>query len=214
MPTAKTLAKLPRRAVCNKCGKEKPREQMVVVRLRKENVYLLRPRCKDCHNKAERGHRRQYKTNYLRKWRKNNPSLYESYWKQPSQEEKDRTAARAQTRFRKKHHSILIQGRMNRRGMGISIAQAEELLEKYGPAYPSRMGLTPEGLRECERIRSTYRRNGWPVDAFRIRLMVYEDGHHIKPSRQRPPFQAASRKMKNWWQRKKKATPSYMPAAA
>ncbi|MEK6323591.1 MAG: hypothetical protein AABN33_18275 [Acidobacteriota bacterium] len=189
---------LPSEYGCNLCGLTKPVAEMVLVRLRREKAYLLRPLCKDCHNQRERGHRREWKTKYLRGWRFRNRQLSDSYWRgNPAVKEKARI--RAAARFEKKHEAILIQGRLNRRGMGVSLKQAEELLQRFGPCYPSRLGLTPRGLRECERIRAGLRRRRTKrISTFEIRLMVYEDGLHIKPGRQTKPFLKAAERLREW----------------
>src|SRR6185295_11057083 len=72
---------LPSEGFCSHCGKLKPIGEMLVVHRKREGDYYMRPRCKQCHNKRERGHRREYKRNYLRAWRKRNAALNESYWR-------------------------------------------------------------------------------------------------------------------------------------
>jgi hypothetical protein len=82
--------------------------------------------------------------------------------------------------------------------MRVSINEAKNLCRKYGPCYPSRFGLTPKGLLECERIRSRSRRGKKPLKSIEIRMMVYEDGFHKSPSRQRAPYQAAAERLRQW----------------
>lgn len=194
-----TRADMPREYGCIQCKATKPIAEMVVVHRKKTNDYLLRPRCKSCHNSRERGHRREYKRNYLRRWRKWNPELNESYWRQAAEQNRSITNAGARARFRREHSSILIQGRLRRRlGICVSITEARRLAKKYGPCYPTRFGLTPAGLRECERIRSRMRAAGKSYRLIEIRMMVYEDGHYMKPSRQPIPFRRAAEQLRRW----------------
>ena len=67
---------------------------MIVIRQKKQRNILLRPRCKKCHNRRERGHRREYKTAYLRRWRDYNAELVESYWKKRAREDVNACARR------------------------------------------------------------------------------------------------------------------------
>ncbi len=176
---------------------------MIVVFKRKEKQFLLRPRCKDCHNKRERKNRREYKREYLRKWRSENSELNRSYWKDnPVYREKFRV--NAYKRFIKNHETILIQGRFARRGRSITLYQAKELLKIFGRCYPTRQGLTSLGLKECERIRSRFRIKGEkPPSNFDIRLEVYENdrGHYeyvIRPEDQPEPYKTASETLRRW----------------
>jgi hypothetical protein len=195
----KKLAELPEKYACKLCDAEKPIVEMVLVRLRKQKRFLLRPRCKACHNAGERGHRREYKTAYLRRWRKWHPELNESYWRQRAKEKRVETNARCYNRFIRNHAAILIQGRLRRRlGMTVSIAECRQLAKKFGCCYPTRYGLTPDGLRECERIRSRMRAAGQHVSNIEIRMMVYDDGYYIKPSRQRMPYRHAAEQLRRW----------------
>ncbi|MCU1284455.1 MAG: hypothetical protein JWO13_805 [Acidobacteriales bacterium] len=201
----KTRADLPATATCNSkacVGKEKPISEMVVVRHRKTGEFSLRRRCKECHNDSERGHRREYKTKYLQRWRRHNAELNRSYWKQSQQENREKINANARRRVRKHHHAILIQGRLRRRlGMSVTLAEARQMLRTFGPCYPTRFGLTPSGLRECERIRAALRRSGSKmISAIEIRMMVYADQENffIKPSAQKIPYQAAAESLRRW----------------
>jgi hypothetical protein len=199
---AKTRAELPAEYGCRLCGETKPLKQMVLVYRRRTRDYLLRPRCKLCHNQRERGHRRKWKREYLRKWRVENPEINRSYWHGPDWEQtrSARNAASYQ-HFLRNHHAILIKGRLQRQaGIKITLAEARELLTKYGCCYPTRYGLTAWALRECERIRSGQRRlpKHKRNSGVEIRMMMYEDGHFKKPSRQTPPYQIASRRLSQW----------------
>jgi hypothetical protein len=199
---AKSLQELPANYGCNVCGEEKPVAEMMLART--GNLFRLRPRCKACNNAAERGHRREYKTKYLRRWRKWNPELNESYWRQSAKEKRVETNARCYNRFVSNHAAILIQGRLRRRlGMKVSIAECRRLAKKFGCCYPSQFGLTPDGLKECERIRSRMRAVGEKVSQIEIRMMVYEDGYYIKPNRQRMPYQRAAERLRRWHQSRK-----------
>lgn len=197
----KTLDQLPEVYICNVCTTPKPIGEMILVRRRKTGDFLLRPRCKQCHNLRERGHRREYKRKYLRTWRKWNPELNESYWRQRNEEKRQEINRSAYMRFQQKHHALLIQGRLRRRlGMSTPIKEAQNLLRKFGPCYPTPQGLTSTGLKECERIRSAMRRMGKKISTIEIRMMVYDDdaSNVIKPSRQKIPFSAASERLKRW----------------
>lgn len=197
-----SVAELPEKAFCKLCELEKPITEMMVAYLRKEKVFRVRPRCKECHNESEKGKRRDYKTKYLQKWRKKNPQLNKSYWDNPESKEKARI--NAYNRFTEKHEAILIQGRMNRRGMNSIIEQAEEFLKLYGRCYPSRLGLSKAGLRRFEQIRSRLRqRKAKKFDSFEIRLMIYEESEEeksliIPPIQQQVPFKVASERFKQW----------------
>lgn len=197
-------ADLPAEFGCWQCDKTKPLAEMCVVHLKKEGVYYVRPRCKECHNQKERGHRREYKRRYLQRWRAKNAALVRSYWADdPNRKENSRLQM---ARFTKSNlDAIAIRRRMNRRGQSINLQEARELLKLYGLCYPTRYGLIPEGLRECERIRK--RQKGKPpsrrLTAFQIRLMVYEDGLFIRPSAQKRPYKKARRNLRRWWQRQK-----------
>jgi hypothetical protein len=180
---------------------------MIVARLKRQKVYYLKPLCKECHNARERGHRREYKTKYLRAWRARNVKLTESYWREDP-DRKAKTRINAARHFQNNHTPILIQGRLRRKGIRVSLKEAEELFKKFGRCYPTRAGLTAKGLRECERIRSTLRRGERklrlrPID---IRIMVYEDGLFIKPSRQPFPFQKSAEKLREWQAQRRVAT--------
>lgn len=195
----KTLAELPEKYLCRRCSAEKPVSEMSIVRLRKEGLIYLRPRCKDCQNKFERGRRREWKRNYLRRWRRWNAELNESYWRQRNAEKREELNASHYARFQKHHAAILIQGRLRRRlRMKVSLAEAEKLVKTYGVCYPTRYGLTEFGLKECERIRSKMRNIGKRLHPVEIRMIVYEDGHFVKPSRQKMPYKWASEQLKKW----------------
>lgn len=197
--TFESLKDLPAKHRCRRCRKKRPTGEMIVIRVRKTKKILLRARCKDCHNKRERGHRREWKRNYLRRWRAYNPELTESYWKSKLVENRPRANARARLHIRKHHYAILIQGRLRRRlGVSVPIAEAEQLLRKFGPCYPTRYGLTRVGLREFERIRKGARRLGKPLHPVEIRMMVYEDGHFVKPARQKIPYQFAAEQLRRY----------------
>lgn len=204
------MDQMPKTGLCRKCMEEKPIKEMIVVRHKKQKKFSLRCRCKKCHNEKERGYRREYKTKYLRRWRKNNPELTESYWKDHQAENRPIMAERARKRIEKYHYAILIQGRMKRRlGTSITVHEAQELLRTFGPCYPTRFGLTPSGLRECERIRSAQRRlpAGKRDKPVEIRMMVYADSKHhfIKPRLQKPPYQTAAQRLSQWQSDRKKA---------
>lgn len=195
-----TLKDLPEKARCLLCTLEKPIVEMIVIRRKADKTVTVRPRCKDCHNKRERGHRRDWKTAYLRRWREYNSELNESYWR--SRDPK-KAAEIQRNHVTKHHHAILIQGRLRRQlGMHVTVTEAEELLKQYGPCYPSRFGLTPKGLRECERIRSSQRRMKKPVRMtnVEIRVMVYADDKRffIQPRLQKIPYQAAAARLRKW----------------
>jgi hypothetical protein len=215
----KTRAELPAEYGCRLCGATKPLDKMVLVHRRRTHDFLLRPRCKLCHNASEKGHRREYKRKYLRRWRKDNSEINESYWRQAQAANRPQLNARCYARFRKNHAAILIQGRMRRQtGTPVSLAEAKELLRRYGRCYPTRYGLTQKGLRECERIRSRLRaaaRAGKKVTMPRnveIRMMVYADGTGeadsvegqeperfvIPPRLQKQPYQRAARRLRAW----------------
>ncbi|HWF03415.1 MAG TPA: hypothetical protein VHA06_07000 [Candidatus Angelobacter sp.] len=203
----KTIQQLPEKHVCRKCTKEKPISEMIVIRERRTGDILLRARCKECNNKQERGHRREYKTKYLKSWRKNNPEVNESYWRQSTADNRVLINARAYERFQRHHEAILIQGRLSRRGIKVSIAGAKGLYKKYGRCYPTRFGLTPAGLRECERIRSSQRRaeDSKRFSSLEIRMMVYEDGFYITPRRQPVPYKAAAQRLRSFQAQRHKA---------
>jgi hypothetical protein len=192
---------LPAEYECKLCHLTKPIAEMMVVYVRREKVYRLRPRCKKCHNERERGHRREYKRNYLQRWRRENAAVNKSYWN--NEHVREQMRVNAARRLEKDRDAILIQGRMNRRGMGISLKEARELLKRFGPCYPSRLGLSQKGLRECERIRSALRRSGKKrFSMFEIRLMVYDDekSNYIKPHLQKRPYQNQSKRLREWQQ--------------
>ena len=171
---------------------------MILVHMRREGVYRLRPRCKDCNNKRERGHRREWKTKYLQRWRRENPELNESYWRKAAAD-RVRVNARAMNHFIKNHHAILIQGRLRRRlRMHVSLKEATSLLSQYGPCYPTVQGLTRKGIQACERIRSRLRHLGVKPNLVEIRTMVYADGHYVKPQKQTIPYQCAAERLRHW----------------
>lgn len=196
---ASRIEDFPVEYLCRICQSLKPIADMLIVRRRREKDYYLRPVCKSCHNERERGHRREWKRQYLLKWRKKNAALNESYWRNDSTRERQRV--NAYKRFGEKHDALLIQGRMRRHDQPISIAEAEQLLKKFGRCYPTAFGLTAKGKKECERIRSALRRRGAKkISMFEIRLMVYDDdrSNFIKPERQKSPYQNAASKLRKW----------------
>jgi len=181
---------------------------MLVVRNRKARTYELRPRCKDCHNKKERGHRREWKRKHLRAWRARNLKLVESYWKDvPNRKENARVQKAAYNK--KNKEAIAIQRRLRvRLNRHLSLKECKELLERFGRCYPSRYGLTDKGLKECARIRSRLRKPGAKqrFSSLQIRMMVYEDGYYISPSRQPHPYESAAENMRNWQASRNRAT--------
>lgn len=178
------LTDLPSEYACKLCGKTKPVAEMVVVRRRELNGFHLRPRCKECHNKKERGHRRDWKRKYQQKWRAKNPKLYESYWKDDDQS-RERSRVSALRWYNKNRDALAIRRRLAKGGISVSVEEANDMLKQYGVCYPSLHGLTPEGLKQCERIREQMRqRNSHRLAEIEICMMVYEDGFFIKPSRQ------------------------------
>ena len=196
---AARVDELPLEFKCNACGLVKPRESIIITFIKAEKFYYLRPRCKDCNNERERGHRRDWKRKYLQAWRKRNKQLNDSYWK-GSERVREQSRMRAAKLWQEKHAAILIQGRLNRHGHRVTLKEAEALFERFGCCYPTRFGLTPTGLRECERIRSRMRKNKnrLRLSALDIRIMVYEDGLFITPKKQRQPYQAAAKRLRDW----------------
>ena len=192
------LSDLPETHNCNICGEDKPVAEMVVVRHKKTRVYDLRRRCKVCHNKKEKGHRREWKCNYQKRWRVRHRKLVKSYRQTPAY--KVGNARRAYSHFTRHHEAILIAGRLRRRGMDCTMAEAREFLAKFGRCFPSCYGLTAAGRRECERIRATIRRRGakLKLSALDIRIMVYEDGLFIAPELQPKPYQKAAERLREW----------------
>ena len=197
-----SLSQLPAEHHCLTCDVTKPIEEMIVIRERSTGNILLRSRCKSCHNERERGHRREWKRKYLKAWRRHNPELNESYWRQDHAQNRKMINARVYERFRKHHEAILIQGRLNRRGNKVTIAEAKALYKKYGQCYPTRFGLTKSGLRECERIRSAQRRlpAAKRCSNLEIRMMVYEDkkSYFIKPRLQPVPYKRAAEQLRQY----------------
>jgi hypothetical protein len=216
----KSRAELPAEYACLQCNATKPIAEMMLVHRKKTRDFRLRPRCKDCHNKREKGHRRDYKTRYLRRWRKENANLNESYWRQRNAELRAELSVRARKRFTRNHAAILIQGRLRRQlGMHVTLTEARALCRKYGRCYPTRYGLSKQGLLEAERIRSRMRRSGNPYSLVEIRMMVYEeavddtlvkiDGKSprkflIEPKMQKQPYQRAARQLREWHKQQRK----------
>lgn len=196
--TVRNPQDLPTEFGCLQCDETKPLDKMCVVHLKSERVYYVRPRCKDCHNKKERGHRRDWKRNYLRDWRKANRKLNDSYWKDNADvREKARINAALRLQDQETHEAVLIQGRLRRRlDQHISLDEAKRLLARFGRCYPTRFGLTKEGLRECERIRKKGARRRFSL--IEIRMMLYEDGYFIAPDKQPLPYQAQAEKLRKW----------------
>lgn len=205
---------LPSSILCMECRTEKPIVEMIVVRVRKEQVYRVRPRCKKCHNERERGHRREWKRDYLRRWRRENRRLNDSYWKDNARvREQNRLNAARRIADPDYRDALAIQRRLRNRDIRVSIDEARQLLEKYGRCYPSRFGLTAAGIRECERIRSRLRyrhsRSGRRMPSgFDIRIMVYEQsedepGLIIRPELQPVPYQTASKNLKRMHENRK-----------
>ncbi len=194
---------------CNRCGETKPREAMIIQHRRDQsgNYYYFRPICKECHNARERGHRRDYKTRYLQRWRQQNASLNESYWK-GNDDVREAARLRAAARTREEKEAIAIQRRLRKRGDSVTIAEARELLEKYGRCYPTRYGLTQKGLDRCEQIRSRLRarsaKSGRRVlSSFQIRIMVYEESEEepslvIAPWEQPIPYEKAAERLRQY----------------
>lgn len=198
---AKLLKDLPTSRTCNRCDIDKPREEMIVQhRNDKGGYFYMRPICKDCYNAKERGHRREYKRKYLENWRKKNRALDKSY--RQTDHYREKAAKRSYTYFKANHAAILIKKRLAFRDIHVTLDEAKEMLEQFGPCYPTPQGLTKKGLRECERIRSRLRvRN---VDrrrrqtAVEIRMMVYEEAGDfvIPPDQQEMPYRSRSERMK------------------
>lgn len=205
---------LPAVVTCIQCETPKPLSEMIVVRIRREQAYRVRPRCKECNNARERGHRREYKRNYLRKWRRENVRLNESYWK-------DNPVVREQARIRAAkafedpiyRDAVAIQRRLRGKGELVSLDEAKELLAKYGRCYPTRFGLSLYGLRECEQIRSRLRNRSAKsgrrmATSFAIWIMVYEQSEEdsgliIPPEQQPVPYQKAAARLREWHRQQK-----------
>jgi hypothetical protein len=117
---------------------------------RKAQIYKLKPRCKACYNRRERGRRREWKRRYLQDWRRKNQQINRSYWDNDTQRQKQ--AARARAHYQANREAILIQKRMRSRGRKITLAEAKELLQRFGRCYPTRRGLTCRGLRETSAL--------------------------------------------------------------
>jgi hypothetical protein len=199
-----SFSQLPATHTCKTCGAEKPIEQIVVIHMRKSGDYLVRALCKECQNARERGHRREWKRNYLRRWRKYNAELNESYWRDANARDRETINARARLRVAKHHHALLIQGRLRRRlGMHVTLAEAKKLLRRFGPCYPTQSGLSPKGVRAVERIRSRMRNRGgaYPVTVIRLNHpeikageIAIRKGHRIVqcPGQKQPGVKLAS----------------------
>lgn len=190
------FSELPDEGFCLLCESTKPLAEMVVTHLRKEGMYQMRPRCKNCHNDNERGHRREWKRNYLRAWRARNKDVDDSY-RENDPNLKEQNRVRMARRFNDKHYALLIQGRLRRLlNLRVSTPEAENLLERFGPCYPSQFGLTEEGRKRAERLRSTMRREGTPYKTVELRMLVYEEGWYIPPNKQPLPYQNAAEKLR------------------
>lgn len=196
---AAKLDDLPKEYGCNLCGRTKPLAEMVVVFVRREKVYRLRPRCKECHNARERGHRREWKREYLRSWRERNKELNDSYWKD-NDHVRERSRINASRYVEKHRDALAIRRRLKTRGIEVSVEEAEGLLKKFGRCYPTRFGLTPEGLRECENVRDAQRRLApeQRLTPLEIRMAVYDEGLFIEPSHQPEPYQHASNRLREY----------------
>lgn len=214
MPNLRSIYKtdrvdeLPAERQCNRCRGTKPREQMIVQHRTdpKGNYYYFRPFCKECNNTRERGHRREYKTKYLRRWRRENKALTRSYWDNPQAREQN--TSNAADYVRRNKDAIAIQRRLRKRGHLITMAEARDLLDKFGRCYPTKYGLTIRGQKACERMRSRLRSR--QVDRrrrqspFEIRMMVYEEGlekgsgYLVAPDQQPEPYQYARENLRQW----------------
>lgn len=205
---AKFIKDLPAGRICNRCNTEKPRDEMIVQhRTDNGGYFYMRPICKKCHNARERGHRRDYKRKYLENWRKENRAIDKSC--RQTDDYREKAAKRSYRYFKENHAAILIKKRLAYRDIEITLDEAKELLERFGPCYPTPQGLTKAGLRECERIRSRLRvRN---VDRRRrqtsveIRMMVYEEDKRfvIPPDQQEMPYKSRSERMKQHFRNKR-----------
>jgi hypothetical protein len=204
---AATLEELPEEYFCKLCGHTKPLKEMVVVFIKSEQVYRLRALCKNCHNTRERGHRREWKRDYLRRWRENNSERNTSYWKD-NPKVREQSRVNAERRNMKHHDALRIQSRLKTRGVITTLQEAETLLKRFGNCYPTRFGLTKEGLRECERIRSLSRKPGAKrLTPIEIRISVYEKGMFIKPCDQPRAYQKAAQRLSEL-QQKRRSSPS------
>lgn len=206
------LSDLPAEHHCNQCDKTKPIAEMLMVRTK--GRIELRPRCKECHNAREAGYRREYKRNYLRAWRKRNKPIDKSY--RDTDTYRAANARRARRYVSENKEALAIKRRLKTHGVLVTLAEATELLQQYGRCYPTKYGLTPGGLKECERIRSTQRRRGarHPLTPFQIRVMVYEDGHFITPENQPTPYQKAAATLRDFRARQlEQKTAKVLPAS-
>lgn len=170
----KSVSELPEKAFCLQCQTEKPISEMMVIWTRKIKRFRIRPRCKKCHNEREKGNRREYKRNYLQNWRKKNPELNRSYLPDKATANETRKSF-----YHKNREAMLIQVRMRRRGIYLTLDDCRSILHKFGRNYMMPSGLSKEGKQECERIRSRLRnrtKNGHRMPKnWEIRLMVFED---------------------------------------
>jgi hypothetical protein len=203
---AKLFSDLPAVAHCNKCDKDKPLAEMIVFRLASDGLYHLRKKCKECASAYNRTFQ-EWRREYLRKWRKENPELNRSYWDNPEVKERSLQYTRKFNTINRE--AILIKNRLRRHGQPCTIAEAREYLKKYGPNFPTIHGLTSAGKREVQRIRSAYRRAGRQITAFEIRLMVYEDSAEEprllkKPSTQKFPYKTSAHRLRTWHQQQRR----------
>lgn len=172
----KSISDLPPEASCRQCRATKPIGEMMVAYLKKEKLFRVRPRCKQCHNEREKGHRRDYKRRYLQNWRKKNSEVNKSY-----RANREYYRNRARKFYQNNRAALLIQIRLRYRGRYHTLEECRSLLKKFGPFYPLLKGLSKKGRREAERIRSRMRNKKAKsfgakiLKNWEIRLMVYED---------------------------------------
>lgn len=190
--TFASISALPPSAVCRECGAEKPLGKMVVLRVRATGRVRVRPRCKDCQNARERG-RREWKRDYLRRWRARHPDLDRQYAQAAQERNEARIRSQRLSSYRRDHAAYLIQGRLRKRGVPCPLAEARELSREYGPAYPLVCGLSPAGRREIERLRSQARRRGEPFRRRDVLRALWDREEYRLPLR----LQSAVNK-RNW----------------
>lgn len=200
----RTMAEVPRLQQCRKCGQERAALDMVIRRRRDGSIYC-RPRCKACHNAFERGRRREWKTAYLRRWRRKNPELARSYWR--SKRDKPTEAAYARRWVRRHQLAYRVQFRMRRRGQHMDIDSCASLVREFGPAYPLANGLNRDGLRAVERWRSRLRAKRIACPRWKIIMKAYERQQYRLPASLQPLFMPGRRQaiLARWATRRRAA---------
>ncbi len=165
MPTYARISDLPNSGHCRRCGQDKPLAEMEVARRRTKIMLLYR--CRSCGNEQRRG---KHNTAAAREWRRRNRQSARDAARKYKESHREQCALAYRRYWGASLPALRVLRRMESRKINCTMAQARELLDRFGPAYPMFRGLTRAGQLA---VRSIQHRSG--VSRWDATLMVYDE---------------------------------------